>query len=194
VPPSLKLIVGLGNPGPEYAKTRHNAGFWFLDRLSCRFRTVFSLEKRFFAETARINSERIDCRLVKPMNFMNNSGRAVHAICGFYTIEPQEVLVVHDDIDLAPGTARLKEGGGHGGHNGLKDIIRQTGSNEFLRLRIGIGHPGHKDDVVDYVLRNPPAAERELLDAAIDRALDIIPLLFNGELGKAMTRLHTSEE
>ncbi len=190
----LKLVVGLGNPGPEYAETRHNAGFWFLDRLASRYQGGFFLEKKFFAQTARVHSDGMDCRLMKPVNFMNNSGKAVQAICGFYAIKPQEILVVHDDIDLPPGTVRLKAGGGHGGHNGLRDIIEQAGIRDFLRLRIGVGHPGHKEDVVDYVLHNPSADEKKLLDAAVDNALEIMPLVFDGEIERAMTRLHTSEK
>ncbi|MEX2353356.1 MAG: aminoacyl-tRNA hydrolase [Gammaproteobacteria bacterium] len=194
MPAALKLIVGLGNPGPEYTETRHNAGFWFADRLASQYQTGFSPEKKFHGETARLVSGETDSRLLKPAIFMNRSGQAVQAISEYYRVKPEEMLIVHDEIDLPPGVVRLKKGGGHGGHNGLRDIIEKTGNGDFLRLRLGVGHPGHKDDVVNYVLRRPSAEEKKLMDDAITRALDIMPLVLNGELNKAMTLLNVKCE
>ncbi len=191
MPSSLKLIVGLGNPGSEYSETRHNAGFWFLDRLAVDFRTSFSADRKFHGDTARLVAEGIDYRLLKPQTFMNRSGRAVQAVSDYYDIRPEEILVVHDEIDLDTGVVRLKQGGGHGGHNGLRDIIEQTGSKEFLRLRIGVGHPGHSSQVHNYVLQRPGNEERKSLDTAMADVMEVMPLVLKGELNKAMSRLHT---
>jgi len=185
------MIVGLGNPGPDYTDTRHNAGFWFLDRLAAHYRVTFSADKKLHGESARLLAEGIDCRLLKPLTFMNKSGRAVQAASEYYDIKPDEILVVHDEIDLEGGVVRLKQGGGHGGHNGLRDIIEQTGNNNFLRLRIGVGHPGHSSQVHGYVLHRPGSEEKKLLDAAITEALAIMPLVFSGQMNKAMSLLHT---
>ena len=190
MPSQIKLIIGLGNPGPDYTDTRHNAGFWFLDRLITKNNTSFSADKKFFGDTARISLEGFDCRVLKPETFMNNSGRAVKAITDYYGIEPDEVLIAHDEIDLDVGTIRIKIGGGHGGHNGLRDIIEQTGQNDFLRLRIGIGHPGHKDEVTNYVLVKPGTEAKKNIIESLARAIEIMPLLFKGELNKAMTLLN----
>lgn len=187
----MKLIVGLGNPGPEHTETRHNAGFWFLDGLAAIHQLGFVPEKKFHGVTARLVSGDIDCRLLKPRTFMNNSGRAVRAISDYYDIKAGEILIVHDEIDLETGTVRLKQGGGHGGHNGLRDIIEQMGNSDFLRLRIGVAHPGIKKEVINHVLQRPGTEEKKIIDEAIKRGLDIMPLLFNGELNKAMTLLHT---
>ena len=194
MPTSLKLIAGLGNPGSKYSKTRHNAGFWFLDELAAKYHCQFSRQAKFHGELSRLVWERGECYLFKPDVFMNESGRAVQAVAHYYSIEPDATLIVHDDIDLAPGTVRLKRGGGHGGHNGLRDIINQLGSSDFWRLRIGVGHPGHKDRVVDAVLGKPTAEERHLVDAVITQVLQTMPLIFNGEFQKAMNELHTSNK
>jgi PTH1 family peptidyl-tRNA hydrolase len=189
VPATLKLVVGLGNPGQDYTETRHNAGFWFVDEFVLGHSFSFSEEKKFFGQTARIGGS-VDCRVLKPDTFMNQSGRSVKSLMDYFNISPSELMVAHDEIDLCAGTIRLKQGGGHGGHNGLRDIISQIGTADFLRMRIGVGHPGKKDDVVDYVLHRPGQEERRLIDESIVRGLDIMPLVFNGELNKAMTLLN----
>ncbi len=187
----IKLVVGLGNPGSEYSKTRHNAGFWFVDELAGRFNCRFSAESRFHGETARIASAGVDCRLLKPLTFMNESGRAVQAMLDYFKINSDEILVAHDEIDLESGIVRLKCGGGHGGHNGLRDIFSKTGEKNFLRLRIGVGHPGSKDAVTPHVLGNPGSEDKKLIDMAIDDAVSAMPLVFNGDIQQAMNALHT---
>jgi PTH1 family peptidyl-tRNA hydrolase len=188
---TVQLIVGLGNPGAEYEQTRHNAGFWFVDELAraagCSLRT----EARFHAEVGRCTLHGQDCRLQKPTTFMNRSGQSVAALAKFLRIPPAEILVVHDELDLPPGTVRLKRGGGHGGHNGLRDLIAHLGTQDFLRLRLGVGHPGDRDKVVDYVLHRPSREERELIDAAMTRALEVMPLAVTGEFERAMHKLHS---
>ncbi len=190
MPAAIKLVVGLGNPGQDYTETRHNAGFWFVDEFALDHSVSFSPEKKFFGETARISSSGKDCRILKPDTFMNHSGRSVKSLMEYFDILPTEVLVAHDEIDLDAGIIRLKRGGGHGGHNGLRDIINQLGSKDFLRLRIGVGHPGSKDDVIDYVLHRPGQDDRTQIDQAIKRGLEVMSLVFNGELNKAMTLLN----
>jgi len=190
---TVRLIVGLGNPGPKYDQTRHNAGFWFLDGLARRHGCELRPEPRFHSEAGRCLLDGHDCRLQKPTTYMNRSGRAVQALAGFFRIPREAILVVHDDLDLPPGTARLKRGGGHGGHNGLRDLIAQLGGRDFLRLRIGIGHPGHRDQVIDYVLQRPSRDDHALIDTAIDRALDVTPLVVAGEMERAMNVLHGGE-
>ena len=192
MPATLKLVVGLGNPGQDYTETRHNAGFWFVDEFAAGHSVSFSEEKKFFGQTAR-SGGRVECRVLKPDTFMNHSGRSVKSLMDYFNISPSELLVAHDEIDLDAGTIRLKQGGGHGGHNGLKDIISQIGTADFLRMRIGVGHPGNKDDVVDYVLHRPGQEERRLIDESIVRGLDVMPLVLNGELNKAMTFLNVKE-
>jgi len=192
VPAPLKLIVGLGNPGDRYQATRHNAGFWFVDRLAARHHCDFARQNRLHGHLARFTADGADCRLLKPDTFMNESGRAVRAVLDYYGIKAAETLIVHDEIDLEPGVARIKQGGGHGGHNGLRDIMAALGGGGFLRLRIGVGHPGHKDDVIDYVLKKAGKAEQQLIDQALDQALDVMPLVLQGELEKAMTALHSN--
>ena len=187
----IKLIVGLGNPGSEYAKTRHNAGFWWVDRLCEKERLTLKSEKKFHGNTARISTGGHDLWLLEPLTFMNVSGRAVQALATFYKILPNEILVVHDELDLPPGTVKIKPGGGHGGHNGLKDIIAQLGTQEFWRLRIGIGHPGDRNEVINYVLQPPRAEERPLIDETITRSLELFPLIVRGDLQAAMLKLHT---
>ncbi|MBN4063583.1 aminoacyl-tRNA hydrolase [Cardiobacterium sp. AH-315-I02] len=187
----LKVIVGLGNPGSKYSKTRHNAGFWFIDEVAGKYSATFRAEKKFFGEVAKISVEGKNIWLLKPDTFMNRSGQAVQSLLSFYRITVEQILVVHDEIDLPPGTAKLKTGGGHGGHNGLRDIISQSGSKDFHRLRIGVGHPGSKDQVVDYVLHNPSVDERILIDRDIDDAVSVLPDLAGGAFEQAMQTLHS---
>jgi PTH1 family peptidyl-tRNA hydrolase len=185
----LKLVVGLGNPGREYAATRHNAGWWYLDALARSSGVHWQQAARHQCELARARIADTELWLAKPVTFMNRSGAAVASIAGFYRIEPQEILIVHDDIDLAPGTVRLKQGGGHGGHNGLRDVIAHLGA-EFWRLRIGVGHPGHRDLVLDAVLDRPTKEEQVLLDEALARALPALPVLLRAGAQQAMQALH----
>ena len=187
----IKLIVGLGNPGPKYSETRHNAGFWFVEDLADRYRGRFLPEKKFHGEVTRINVDGSDIWLLKPQTYMNRSGLAVVSLAAFYKLTPQQILVAHDEIDLQAGTARLKSGGGHGGHNGLRDIIAHLGTKEFQRLRIGVDHPGSKDMVVDYVLKRPDAKDRLAIEGSIDDALRVVPKIAAGEWEKAMHQLHT---
>ncbi|WP_113628107.1 aminoacyl-tRNA hydrolase [Pectobacterium peruviense] len=188
---SIKLIVGLANPGAEYAATRHNAGAWFVDRLAESYRQSLKEESKFFGYTSRLNLAGQDVRLLVPTTFMNLSGKAVAAMATFYRIQPDEILVAHDELDLLPGIAKLKLGGGHGGHNGLKDIISKLGNNpNFHRLRIGIGHPGDKSKVTGFVLGKPPMSEQTLIDDAIDEAVRCTEILMKEDMIKAMNRLH----
>lgn len=189
---AIKLIVGLANPGAEYAATRHNAGAWYVDLLAERLRTPLREEPKFFGYTSRITLEGEDVRLLVPTTFMNLSGKAVGAMTSFYRIPPDEILVAHDELDLPPGVAKFKLGGGHGGHNGLKDIISKLGNNpNFHRLRVGIGHPGDKNKVVGFVLGKPPVSEQKLIDMAIDEAARCTEMWFKEGLAKATSRLHT---
>ena len=190
-PSRLRLIAGLGNPGPDYSATRHNAGFWFVDRLAAERQIRFAPEKRFLGELARLSAPGVGCRLFKPAVFMNESGRALQAVAAYFEIAGEEMLIIHDEIDLAAGTIRLKQGGGHGGPNGLRDISEKLGGGDYLRLRIGVGHPGDKSRVTPHVLSRPAAAETALIDGAMEKGMAIMPLLFAGELERAMTRLHT---
>jgi peptidyl-tRNA hydrolase, PTH1 family len=187
----IRLIAGLGNPGPQYAATRHNAGFQWLDRLCDEHNVVLRPDSKFHALTGKLARGEREALLLEPQTFMNLSGRSVAAICRFYKLLPEEMLVVHDELDLPPGTARLKYGGGHGGHNGVRDIITQTGSGDFWRLRLGIGHPGHRDEVVDYVLRRPLLEEHNLITEAIGQSLKVVAQLLNGEFSVAMMKLHS---
>ena len=188
----IKLIVGLGNPGREYENTRHNAGFWWVDEFARLQKLSFKSETKFHGLTARGLAHGREILLLKPQTFMNVSGRAVVALAQFYKIAPAEMLVVHDELDLPPGVARLKMGGGHGGHNGLKDIIAHLGTKDFWRLRIGIGHPGERADVVDYVLHEPRREEAELIQHAMQRAQDVAHLIVEGKLEAAMLKLHSA--
>jgi PTH1 family peptidyl-tRNA hydrolase len=194
VPSVIKLIVGLGNPGPAHLLTRHNAGFWFVDALAGKNSLRFRRESRFHAEVCRLTGPSTDCFLCKPSSFMNRSGMAVQAIASYYKIAPEHMLVVHDEIDLPPGVIRIKRGGGHGGHNGLRDIIEVLGNNNFNRLRIGVGHPGSSDQVADYVLERAPAPEETLIMQGIAAALELIPQILSGEFQKAMNKLHRSNK
>jgi len=187
----IRLIVGLGNPEVDYGDTRHNAGFWFLDLLASSLRLSFRYEKRYNADETRYRSGDKDIILLKPRTFMNRSGQSVGAVMRFYKMRPQQILVVHDELDLVPGDNRLKQGGGHGGHNGLRDTINHLGDKDFFRLRVGIGHPGDRDQVTDYVLHRPSLEDKELIQAANLRTLDVMPRVFEGRLDKAMQALHT---
>ncbi|MDD5384087.1 MAG: aminoacyl-tRNA hydrolase [Gallionella sp.] len=189
---AIRLIVGLGNPGREYETTRHNAGYWWVNELARLQKLSFKSEAKYHGLTARGQLHGHEMLLLKPLTFMNVSGRAVGALAQFYKIAPAEILVVHDELDLPPGVARLKMGGGHGGHNGLKDIIAHLGSKDFWRLRLGIGHPGDRADVAGYVLNDPRREERELIDEAIQRALHVAPLIVEGKTEAAMLKLHSS--
>jgi PTH1 family peptidyl-tRNA hydrolase len=190
---AIQLVAGLGNPGAKYEQTRHNAGFWFVDELARRCSTQFRSESKYKSDVARCTVDGKDCRLQKPMDFMNRSGQSVAALAGFYRIPRNAILVVHDDLDLPVGTIKLKKGGGHGGHNGLRDLVSHLGGNDFLRLRIGIGHPGHRDDVVDYVLKNASREDRGLIDQAIDDAISVMPQIIAGDIEAAMKALHTAK-
>jgi len=187
----LRLIVGLGNPGAEYANTRHNAGFRLVDALAGREGVRLGPDGKLFGETGKAVIGGQPVWLLKPMTFMNLSGKSVVAALRYWKIEPEEALVVHDELDLPPGTARLKFDGGHGGQNGLRDIIRLLGHGRFHRLRIGIGHPGHKERVTGWVLGRPGKDDEILIGRAIDDALDVLPLAVRGDFMEAMKRLHT---
>lgn len=189
----LTAIAGLGNPEERHARTLHNAGFWFVDELARRGGAKFRYEKRFDADTCRITLSDNDIWLVKPQSYMNLSGGPLRGVLDYYRLAVSDLLVAHDEIDLDPGTVRLKQGGGHGGHNGLRDVIRHTGS-DFMRLRIGVGHPGHKDLVTDYVLTRASADVEQAMSRNIDDAADVMPLLAENGIEAAMTRLHTSTE
>ncbi len=188
---NVKMIVGLGNPGKEHAADRHNAGYRWLARLAKEKRVLLKLEPRFHALLGKLARDGEECWLMQPQTFMNASGRAVGAFAKFYKIPAQEILVVHDELDLPPGVARLKQGGGVSGHNGLKDIAAHLGTQDFWRLRIGIGHPGEKSLVVDYVLDSPRKEEAKLIEQAIHQSLEIWPLIADGKHQAAMLRLHT---
>ena len=190
---TVKLIVGLGNPGPQYEHSRHNAGADFVAEVARKYSVNLQAQDKFFGATARLTIDGQDTRLLIPNTYMNLSGKAVGAMAGFYNILPAEILVAHDELDLKPGISRLKKGGGHGGHNGLRDMIKALGNNkDFARLRIGIGHPGHAGDVVDFVLRRAPQNEQALIQKSIDDALDALPLAVAGRWNDAMKRLHSS--
>lgn len=189
---NLKLIVGLANPGPEYQQTRHNAGAWLVEELARRFHTSLSPDIKFFGVSARLPAPFSDTRLLVPGTYMNRSGKAVGAMANFYKLTPDNILVVHDELDLPPGVAKYKTGGGHGGHNGLKDIIAALGNdNSFHRLRIGIGHPGHKDKVTGYVLGKAPQSEQALMDSIIDDAARSIEMALRDGYPAAKQYLHS---
>jgi peptidyl-tRNA hydrolase, PTH1 family len=187
----MKLIVGLGNPGAQYAATRHNAGAWWIARLADELRVTLRAEARFQGLCAHVRQDDAELWLLSPHTYMNASGRSVGALCQFYKIPPEQVLVIHDELDLPPGTARLKLDGGLGGHNGLKDIAARLGTKNFWRLRIGIGHPGDKNAVVNYVLQPPRKEEALLIDEAMQRSLEVWPLIAKGNCEAAMLKLHT---
>lgn len=190
----VRLIVGLGNPGQEYDRTRHNAGADFVFELARQYHATLTPDNKAFGLTARINIGTRDVRLLVPTTFMNRSGQSVAAVCNFFKIPPQAVLVVHDELDLAPGVARLKVGGGHGGHNGLRDIISALGNcKDFMRLRIGIGHPGSAKQVTGYVLKRAPLSEQQQIDSAIADSLRQIKSIVDGDLEAAMRELHVKK-
>jgi PTH1 family peptidyl-tRNA hydrolase len=186
----LQLVVGLGNPGAEHVLTRHNAGFWFADALARHYGGRFSPERKFHGDMCRIEIDGHDLRVLKPATFMNRSGQAVQSLASYLKLPPEAILVVHDDLDLPVGALRLKWSGGHGGHNGLRDIISHIGQN-FRRLRIGIGHPGNSRDVIDYVLERARPEEEERIIEAVGRGVDLMPELLGQGFERAMHRLHT---
>jgi PTH1 family peptidyl-tRNA hydrolase len=188
---SIRLIIGLGNPGRDYENTRHNAGFHWVDQLADQQNLTFKSEAKFHGLTARGVLHDHEVFLLKPQTFMNLSGRAVGALAQFYKILPAEMLVVHDELDLPPGISRLKMGGGHGGHNGLKDIIAHLGTRDFWRLRLGIGHPGDRAEVANFVLKDPHREERDLMVESMQRALDVSHLIIEGKTEAAMLKLHS---
>lgn len=188
------MIAGLGNPGARYQASRHNAGFWFADALSQAQGGQFKTSSRFHGELCEVGSAGQANWILKPDVFMNRSGQAVAALAGFYKIPVEQILVVHDELDLPPGAVRLKKGGGNGGHNGLRSIMENLGSGDFVRLRIGIGHPGHRDLVTDYVLSKPSQEDRDAIEKAIAAALAVIPDILIGDLERAMHKLHTNHQ
>ena len=187
----IKMMVGLGNPGSEYEQTRHNAGFWFIDELAWQYKATLKEEKKFFGSVARISISGSDLWLLKPSTFMNRSGQAVAALAQFYKIKPEEILVVHDELDIPCGRIKFKLGGGNGGHNGLKDIQARLGTPDFYRLRLGIDHPGDRNLVVGYVLNKPSPEHRQQIDGAINKSLKAVPMLLAGEWEEAVRFLHS---
>jgi PTH1 family peptidyl-tRNA hydrolase len=189
----IKLLVGLGNPGPEYDATRHNAGFWFVDGAARALKASLAMDKSYQGLVARTAFQGQPVWLLEPQTYMNLSGKSVGALARFFKINPDEVLVVHDELDLPPGEAKLKFGGGHAGHNGLRDIHAQLGTGDYWRLRLGIGHPGLKTEVANWVLKKPSLDHRIAIDQCIDRALTALPALLSGDMNKAMLQIHTSK-
>jgi PTH1 family peptidyl-tRNA hydrolase len=191
----IRLVVGLGNPGKEYERTRHNAGFWLVERFAASKGAHFRKDPKYQALVTRLEAAggAAGAWLLMPQGFMNASGRAVQMLAGFFKIQPEEILVVHDELDFAPGVARIKQGGGIGGHNGLRDISQRVASHDYWRLRIGIGHPGDKSVVADYVLHKPSPDDKAAIDQAIDRALQVLPELLNGDMQAAIQKLHSGE-
>ena len=186
----IRLLVGLGNPGPEYEATRHNAGFWWIDEAARLLGATLTPERSYHGLVARMNRPDGPIWLLEPMTFMNLSGRSVAALARFFKIAPNEILVAHDELDLLPGQMKMKLGGSHAGHNGLKDIHAQLGSADYWRLRLGIGHPGVKAEVIDYVLRKPPHEQREAINKSIEQSLAALDLLLTGDMEKAMMKIH----
>jgi len=187
---TIELVVGLGNPGAEYEATRHNVGFWFVDEVARIKGCHFTPERKFNGQVCKVPLSARNIYLIKPSTYMNRSGAAVAAIASYYKIDAESMLVVHDELDLPVGKARLKKGGGHGGHNGLRDIVSALGTKDFLRLRLGIDHPGVGRDVSNYVLGRPSLVDREQIESAMDAALQILPDLLDGNTQKAMNQLH----
>lgn len=187
----IRLIVGLGNPGDQYEATRHNVGFWFVDALAKTARQPFRAEPKFFGELCRVTLAGQDLRLLKPATYMNRSGQSIAAVARYFEITPEQILIAHDELDLPVGAVRLKQGGGHAGHNGLRDSIAALGTREFWRLRIGIAHPGDRALVTNYVLGRPSRADRERIDTALDDAERILDDVIGGNFRSAMNRLHT---
>ncbi|EYC52530.1 peptidyl-tRNA hydrolase [Hylemonella gracilis str. Niagara R] len=189
----FKLIVGLGNPGPEYEATRHNAGFWWLDAIARELKVSMVLDRSYQGLLARATWDGRPVWLLEPMTWMNESGKSVAALARFYKIQPEEILVAHDELDIVPGELKLKRGGGHAGHNGLRSIHAQLGSDDYWRLRIGVGHPGVKSEVIHWVLKKPSPEHRNAIEDSLIRATQALPELLNGEMDKATQRLHTSK-
>lgn len=189
----IKLFVGLGNPGAEYEDTRHNAGFWWTDALARQLKVNLTPDKSYFAKVARTQVNGNTIWLLEPQTFMNLSGKSVGALAKFFKIAPQEILVAHDELDVVPGQAKLKFGGSHAGHNGLRDIHAQLGTGDYWRLRLGIGHPGVKSEVVHWVLKKPMADQRSLIQESIDRSVKAAELLIQGDMDKATVLIHTSK-
>jgi len=187
---SIRLLAGLGNPGAQYEGTRHNAGFWWLDAVAQKLRATLVPERGYFGVVARINRAEGPLWLLEPMTFMNLSGKSVAALARFFKIAPDEILVAHDELDLQPGQMKLKLGGGHAGHNGLKDIHAHLGTAEFWRLRLGIGHPGVRAEVTDYVLRKPAPEQREAIEKCIEQSLGALDLILDGNMERAMMKIH----
>jgi PTH1 family peptidyl-tRNA hydrolase len=190
----IRCIVGLGNPGPQYAATRHNVGFWFIDTLARQHDVVLRPDSKFFSDLGKLNLATGSCWLLKPNTFMNHSGRAVSALSNFYKLSPEQILVVHDELDLPGGTIRLKKGGGHGGHNGLRDIISALGSRDFYRLRLGIDHPGHRSQVTSYVLSRPSRSDQDNIEDTINTAGNLVCDLIAGHYQHLMNKLHTEKK
>ena len=188
----IKLFVGLGNPGPEYEATRHNAGFWWIDALSRQMQAPLSFDKTYFGQIARTSVNGQNIWLLTPQTFMNLSGKSVASLSKFFKIRPEEILVAHDELDVIPGQVKLKFGGSHAGHNGLRDIHAQLGTGDYWRLRLGVGHPGNKVEVVDWVLRKPMQEHRVAISECISRSLKAVPELLAGEMDKATMMIHTS--
>jgi PTH1 family peptidyl-tRNA hydrolase len=188
----IRLVVGLGNPGKEYERTRHNAGFWLVERFASANGIVLRKDNKFQALVGR--HEPSGAWLLMPQSFMNASGRAVQMLAGFFKIKPDEILVVHDELDFPPGTARIKQGGGIAGHNGLKDISQRLATHDYWRLRLGVGKPPAGMEGADYVLQRPPAEERAAIDAALERALAVLPQCLSGDIQGAMQKLHTDDK
>jgi PTH1 family peptidyl-tRNA hydrolase len=186
----IRLLVGLGNPGPEYEATRHNAGFWWLDAAARKLGATLAPQRSYFGLAAKASTAQGAVWLLQPMTYMNLSGKSVAALAQFYKIAPQEILVAHDELDLMSGQVKIKCGGGHAGHNGLRDIHAQLGSADYWRLRLGIGHPGVKAEVVDYVLRKPTPEQRELIEQTVARSVESLDLLLAGEMERAMMKVH----
>ena len=189
----IKLLVGLGNPGPDYDATRHNAGFWFVDGAARALKTTLVMDRSYHGLVARTTVQGQTVWLLEPQTFMNLSGKSVAALARFFKINPDEILVVHDELDLPPGEAKLKFGGSHAGHNGLRDIHAQLGTGDYWRLRLGVGHPGVKSEVIHWVLKKPTLDHRIAIDQCIDRALTALPALLAGDMNKAMLLIHTSK-
>lgn len=192
MPKPIRIIAGLGNPEDRYERTLHNAGFWFVDALARKYGGSFKHEKKFDADSCRVKLHGEDVWLVKPQSYMNNSGQPIRGLLDYYRLSVAELLVAHDEIDLPPGTVRLKEGGGHGGHNGLRDIVRHCGA-DFLRLRLGVGHPGDKDEVTNYVLKRASSDVEAAIEGNIDDAMVVMPELVDGDINAAMKKLHTKD-
>lgn len=189
----IRLFVGLGNPGTDYDSTRHNAGFWWIDALARQLNATLVPDKSYHGQVARVSVQGQPVWLLKPQTFMNLSGKSVAALAHFFKIEPQEILVAHDELDIEPGEAKLKLGGSHAGHNGLRDIHAQLGTDQYWRLRLGIGHPGNKAEVVHWVLKKPSLDQRIAIDQTIDRALKAVPQFLAGDMEQATRQVHTSK-